>query len=313
MSFSTDIKNEITKQTNTHSENIAELSAFYRNNAIYDKNHIELITENVNIAKRIYSLNKEIYQVATVIEKRKNYNFKKTGIYILSVNDKVNEILCDLSVTNEKGFYLLKPSKYIHDSEDDARAYLRGLFLAKGSINDPKTSRYHLEFTIDTVEEANFVVSLLNRFDLNAKIINRDKGYMVYLKEAEKIGDFIRIIQANQAVMYFEDIRIFRDHMNMTNRLNNCEQANTDRVVFSALSQIEDAEYLKEHIGLNLIDEKLKEAVNYRLKYPEVSLQELADIITFETGKKITKSGLNHRFRKLKEKVQKIKESSIQS
>ena len=131
---------------------------------------------------------------------------------------------------------------------------------------------------------------------------------MVYIKEAEKIGDFLRIIQASQAVLYYEDIRIYRDHKNMTNRLNNMEQANMDKVVETATKQIEDIEYLKESIGLDLLDDKTKEAIEYRLKYPESSLLELSEIISYETGKPITKSGLNHRFRKIRELVNKMKE-----
>ena len=106
---------------------------------------------------------------------------------------------------------------------------------------------------------------------------------MVYIKEAEKIGDFLRIIQASQAVLYYEDIRIYRDHKNMTNRLNNMEQANMDKVVETATKQIEDIEYLKESIGLDLLDDKTKEAIEYRLKYPESSLLELSEIISYET------------------------------
>lgn len=187
------------------------------------------------------------------------------------------------------------------------RAYLRGSFLTKGSINDPKTSRYHLEYLIDEKEEAEFIQKLLNNFSLNSKILSREKGYMVYIKEAEKIGDFLRIISAFNAVLYYEDIRIYRDHKNMTNRLNNCEQANIDKIVETATKQLEDIRYLKENLGIELLDDKTKEIIDYREKYPEASLLELSEIISYETGKPITKSGLNHRFRKIRELAEKIK------
>lgn len=216
-------------------------------------------------------------------------------------------ILKDLSVYSENGYYMVVPKDYITSSFDDARAYLRGTFLAKGSINDPKTSRYHLEFSIDTIEEAEFVQSLLNRFLLNAKVLTREKGYMVYLKEAEKISDFLRIIQATQALLYFEDIRIYRDNMNMTNRLNNMEQANMDKVVETALTQVKQIRYIEEKVGLDLLDEKTLELAQYRLKYPESSTKELSDIISLETGHPITKSGINHRFRKIKEFYNRLK------
>ena len=94
------------------------------------------------------------------------------------------------------------------------RAYLRGLFIISGSINDPKKSRYHLEFLFNNEEYAKFIVKNLNEFYLNSKYIKRDNKFMVYIKEAEKIGDFLRIINAPNAVMYYEDIRIYRDHKN---------------------------------------------------------------------------------------------------
>lgn len=310
MSFTTTIKEEISRIPNTRSESIAELSGFFRNNGTCTDTTIDLVTENATVAKRIYQLIKDLYDITCEIENRKSLNFSKNNLYLIMINEKVNFILKDLSIINENGDFLDTPNEFIVDSEDEIRAYLRGAFLAKGSINDPKTARYHLELLIEELEEAKFISNLLNGFDLNSKILSRDKGYMVYIKESEKIGDFLRIISANQAVLYYEDIRIYRDHKNMTNRLNNCEQANIDKVVETATKQIEDIEYLKENLGIELLDEKTKEAIEYRLKYPESSLLELSEIISYETGKPITKSGLNHRFRKVRELANKMKEGS---
>ena len=310
MSFTTTIKEEISRIPNTRSESIAELSGFFRNNGTCTDTTIDLVTENATVAKRIYQLIKDLYDTTCEIENRKSLNFSKNNLYLIMINEKVNFILKDLSIINENGDFLDTPNEFIVDSEDEIRAYLRGAFLAKGSINDPKTARYHLELFIEELEEAKFISNLLNSFDLNSKILSRDKGYMVYIKESEKIGDFLRIINANQAVLYYEDIRIYRDHKNMTNRLNNCEQANIDKVVETATKQIEDIEYLKENLGIELLDEKTKEAIEYRLKYPESSLLELSEIISYETGKPITKSGLNHRFRKVRELANKMKEGS---
>ena len=308
MSFTTTIKEDISRIDNTRSESISELSGFLRNNGSCTDTTIDLLTENATVAKRIYKLIKDIYDVTCEIENRKSVNFSKNNLYLIMINDKVDFILKDLSVIDDYGNILEEPSNYILGSEEEIRAYLRGAFLSKGSINDPKTARYHLEFLIEEKKEANIISKLLNEFDLNSKVLSREKGYMVYIKEAEKIGDFLRIIQASQAVLYYEDIRIYRDHKNMTNRLNNMEQANMDKVVETATKQIEDIEYLKESIGLDLLDDKTKEAIEYRLKYPESSLLELSEIISYETGKPITKSGLNHRFRKIRELVNKMKE-----
>lgn len=308
MSFTTTIKEEISRIDNTRSESISELSGFLRNNGNCTDTTIDLLTENATVAKRIYKLIKDIYDVTCEIENRKSVNFSKNNLYLIMINDKVDFILKDLSVIDDHGNILEEPSNYILGSEEEIRAYLRGAFLSKGSINDPKTARYHLEFLIEEKKEANIISKLLNEFDLNSKVLSREKGYMVYIKEAEKIGDFLRIIQASQAVLYYEDIRIYRDHKNMTNRLNNMEQANMDKVVETATKQIEDIEYLKESIGLDLLDDKTKEVIEYRLKYPESSLLELSEIISYETGKPITKSGLNHRFRKIRELVNKMRE-----
>ena len=308
MSFTTTIKEEISRIQNTRSESISELSGFLRNNGTCTDTTIDLLTENATVAKRIYQLMKDIYDITCEIESRKNMNFSKNNLYLIMINERVDFILKDLSIVDEEGNLLEVPNDYILGSEEEVRAYLRGAFLSKGSINDPKTARYHLEYLIEEKEEAKLISSLLNTFDLNSKLLSREKGYMVYIKEAEKIGDFLRIISANQAVLYYEDIRIYRDHKNMTNRLNNCEQANIDKVVENATRQIEEIEYLKENLGIDLLDDKTKEAMEYRLKYPEASLLELSEIISYETGKPITKSGLNHRFRKIRELVSRMKE-----
>ena len=208
----------------------------------------------------------------------------------------------------EKGKMLTIPPEYIIADDDLIRAYLRGLFLAIGSINDPKKSRYHLEFVVNDKNYAYFVSDLLNQFRFNSKVLKRKNKYMIYMKESEKIGDFLRFMEASAAVLYYEDIRIYRDHVNMTNRLNNCEQANVDKTIQSANDQLRDILFLKEVGALELLDEKVKEAAYYREKYSEVSLLELSQIITMETGHTITKSGLHHRMKKIKDLANKIRE-----
>ena len=307
MSFTTNIKNEISKENVDMIASRAELSAILRNSYNKTTNTLDLVLENSTVCKHIYSLFKELYNVNIKTE-YKTTKFSKNRLYTLVVPNN-EEILKDLSVIDDNNNYLSVPKSYITFCEDEKRAYLKGLFLVAGSINDPKTSMYHLEFFIDYFEEASFVLNLLNEFYLNSKMIERDKGYMVYIKEAEKIGDFLRLINANQGVMYYEDIRIYRDHKNMTNRLNNCEQANIEKMLFNSNKQIEDINLIIEKIGLDAVDLKIEEAITYRLKYPESSLQELSEIMSLETNKPITKSGLNHRFRKIKEMANRIREN----
>ena len=306
ISFTINVKNEVASFNSVKNENMAMLSAIIRNSGKVGNNEITITTENSKVARRIYTLISDIYNVVVNILD-KNNSFNRNRLYVIKVSESVNFILTDLGLVDEHGRFLKIVPNYLIDSDEEKKAYLKGVFLACGSINDPKTSRYHLEFFIETIEEANFVNGLLNEFLLNSKVIPKDKKYMVYIKEAEKIGDFLRIIGANDAVMYYEDIRIYRDHKNMTNRLNNMEQANIEKIINTCNSQIKDIELIYEKLGEEFLDEKTKEVAIYRLKYPESSLQELSEIMTLEIGKPITKSGLNHRMRKIRELASKLK------
>ena len=158
-----------------------------------------------------------------------------------------------------------------------------------------------------SVLEADFVSNLLNGFDLNSKIISRDKGYMVYIKSSEEISDFIKMLGAINSLFYYEDIRIYRDHKNMVNRLNNCEQANMEKSMKTCNEQLENIKYLKDNNLVDLLDDKIKVVINYREKYPETTMNELANIISLETENSISKSGINHYFRKIKDLVNKDK------
>lgn len=301
MSFSTQVKNEISKLETKQIENITELSAILRNIATID-NEIKVQTENASVARRIFTLIKDTFNISPRIVVRRGYNFNKNYIYIIRINKKQDIVINNLELTSSI------PKDYLISDDDLVRAYLRGLFLSVGSINDPKKSRYHLEFMLNSKEYSEFVSSLLNKYDLKSKVLKRENRYMVYVKEAEKIGDFLRLMQAMNALFYYEDIRIYRDHKNMTNRLNNCEQANVDKIIETANKQLKDIEKIESINGLELLDDKTKEAAIYRKKYPEVSLTELGEIISIETGNKITKSGLYHRFKKIKDMANKIKE-----
>ena len=301
MSYTIKIKEEIATINSTKSEIIAELSGFIRNNATVTENKIKLTTENEKTLKHLTDIIKIVYEIDITVEIKNNLNFSKKELYQIIIIDKVDFILKDIGYYDSNGNYLKIPPNYIVGANEEIRAYLRGAFLCCGSVNNPETSRYHMELSVINPEEAIFIQKLLNIFDLNAKILNRDKGYMIYLKEADKISDYLKILGASQAVLYFENVRIYRDQKNKTNRLNNCEQANIDKVVQTATNQLDQIKIIEENSGINLLDEKTKEALEYRKKYPEASLKELAEIITIETGKKITKSGLNHRFRKLSE------------
>ncbi len=304
MSFTATIKEEITRIDENIVESLAELSCIIRNNASIDED-IVITVENNAVARRIFRLIKNIYDVTPIITVRKRYNFNNNFSYILKIRQKVSFILKDLSIVIDSVYQNI-PKNYLINDDECIRAYLRGLFIATGSINDPKTSQYHLEFIVDNREYAEFISELLNKYQLNSKVIKREKNYMVYIKEAEKISDFLRIIHAFSGVMYFEDIRIYRDHKNMTNRLNNCEQANMDKIFLTAAKQLHDIDILEEHDLFDVLDEKILDVIRYRREYPESSLQELSEIMSHELGYLITKSGLNHRFRKIREMANQI-------
>ncbi len=300
-SFSMKVKSEIIKLDSGKSEKISLLSSYIRNNAIITEDSIQINTENIEISKYIFNLVNELYSVLPIITVRKSFNFKKGMSYLLKINHKIGLILSDLSLINDDGYFINIPRRYIYEDDEDKKSYLRGLFLATGSVNDPKTARYHLEFLIDEYDYSLFVCELLDYYGLNSKLIERNNGFMVYIKEAEKISDFLKILKAFNSVLYYEDIKAYREHKNLVNRLNNCEQANVEKTINSALSQVNDIELIEKTIGIDALDEKLKIVALYRKKYKEVSLNELSKIISIENNINLSKSGLNHRMRKIRE------------
>ena len=189
MSFATNVKNEICGYNGTKTEKIALLSGFIRNNGIYDEEKISLITENASVAKKIYTLIKEIYDVNVNITQKKGNKFTKNSLFLMNITDKVNFILEDISITKNNN-YLSVPNQFIISDEPGKRSYLLGCFLSKGSVNDPKTSRYHLEFLIENYDEAEFISELLNEFDLNSKVLSRDKGFPPALRIISIISMF---------------------------------------------------------------------------------------------------------------------------
>ncbi|NLC48734.1 MAG: DNA-binding protein WhiA [Tenericutes bacterium] len=302
MSFTSNIKNEISSHKYSHSENMAELSAILNIGAKINDNSFEIYNENISVARRIYTLIKEIYHVEIEMNNDEINSLRKNKLVKLIVKEKLDLILNDLSIVeNGKRKYI--PADYLIDEFKDKQAYLRGVFLLCGSISDPKTNNYHCEFVITNKQTAYFINKLLNELDFNSKILKRDKKYMVYMKESEVISDFIKMLNALSSLFYYEDIRIYKDHKNMTNRLNNCEQANVDKSIAASNEQLQMIKRLKEIKDFDLLDDKIKEVCIYKEKYPDSSMAELAEIISTETEKTISKSGINHRFRKIKQMI----------
>ncbi len=300
MSFTSTIKNELASLELSKLEQISELSGLLKN-SIDNSSNLNITTENVAIARLIFNRLKDIYDALIRVSVKKGYNYNKNYIYGLEVYKNSDLIIEDLSLNT------IIPNSYLIDDEDTKRAYIRGVFLACGSVNDPKTSQYHMEFSFDNEKYSNFINDILDSYNLNSKILKRESRYILYIKESERITDFLRIIKATNALLYYENIRIYRNRNNNINRINNCEQANVDKIIQSAKNQIDDINYIKERDTYELLDDKIKEACDYRIKYPEESLAELSKIMTMETGVSITKSGLHHRFNKVKLLAERLK------
>ena len=298
MTFTTQIKDEITKIYDASPETLISLLVYLKFNSTIDDNKISIFTENASVARWLFKLLKMHYNVNIKLTTRTINRFKKKNIYILEIKEKIETILGDIDNTM---------NNILDYSTEEKIAFLKGIFLSCGSINDPKKNQYHLEFLMKEEKESMLVNNILLSLDFNSKILKREKEYMVYIKQAENISDFIKYLNAINALFYFEDIRIYKDHKNMVNRLNNCEQANIEKSLKTSKTILDNIDYLKENDLIMLLDDRTKEIIEYKVKYPDTSLSELADIVSMETGKSITKSGINHHMRKINELVNKHK------
>ena len=305
MSYTSKIKDEIIHQENEKKSTNYLLIAFIKYASRFQNNELTFTLENPAIARKIYNLIQTEFNIRPRITIRIQKRFKTKQIYILSIKNNLDLILNTCNIKIKDG--LLINDLIDLKKSDEKRLYLKGTFLACGSISDPKTSGYHMEFVFNSKKSSDFISNLFHEFNVNSKVIKRTNKYMVYIKVAEEISDALKYFEVNNALFYFEDIRTKKDHINMVNRLNNCEQANQDKTIKTGIQQIKDIEYIKEHDLLSLLDEKTVIIMNYREKYPELSYQELSEVISLETGTKITKSGINHHFIKMRELMQRHK------
>ncbi|MCD8900323.1 DNA-binding protein WhiA [Staphylococcus gallinarum] len=307
MSFASDMKNELTRIEVDEANAKAELSALIRmNGALSLANQqfvINVQTENATTARRIYSLIKKVFGVEVELLVRKKMKLKKNNIYICRIKSQSKEILNDLGILKDGVFTREIDESMIQDDEMK-RSYLRGAFLAGGSVNNPETSSYHLEIFSLYEDHSEGLTQLMNNYELNAKHLERKKGSIAYLKEAEKISDFLSLIGGFQALLKFEDVRIVRDMRNSVNRLVNCETANLNKTVSAAMKQVESIQLIDEEIGLDNLPERLREIAKLRVEHQDVSLKELGEMMSTGT---ISKSGVNHRLRKLNEMADKIR------
>jgi DNA-binding protein WhiA len=312
MSFSIDVKEEIVRyEFANDGEKKALLSSLARINGTISMGKggvaLEIRSENAKIAKLLFVIIKDLYNVDARILVAKKMKLKKNNVYLLQVGNRGIEILEDLQIY-KNGKLDHNPNKDILKNTGDLRAYLMGSFLASGSVNDPVSKNYHLEITTHSDKHAEFLTKIISKFELNAKIIKRRNVYVVYIKKSEEISDFLRIINANNCVLDFEEERINKDYWNSNNRLTICEVSNEVKTIKSANTQLEYIEKIYAHSKEYLLDEKDKKIISIRKENPEANMQEIADIFNSLYGTNVSKSGINHRLRKIKEIANNIEE-----
>ncbi|TFE03868.1 DNA-binding protein WhiA [Jeotgalibacillus salarius] len=312
MSFASETKKELTQIEANECCSKAELAALIRmNGSLSFSNKVLVVniqTENAAIARRIYTLIKKSYTVQVELLVRKKMRLKKNNVYIVRIVEQARAILEDLNILGE-GFRLnhnISPATI--GKKCCQRAYLRGAFLAGGSVNNPETSSYHLEIFTLYEEHNDSLANLMNQFDLNSKTIERKKGFITYLKEAEKITEFFSLIGAHQALLRFEDVRIVRDMRNSVNRLVNCETANLNKTIGAALRQVENIRFIERTAGLSVLPDKLREIAELRVAYQDVTLKELGEMVS---GGAVSKSGINHRLRKIDQIAEKLRKNEM--
>lgn len=308
MSFASETKKELTQITADTCCQRAELSAIVRMNGsmrIRDRRlTLEVVTENAAIARRIYLLFKGLFEIQPEILVRRKMRLKKNNVYLVRIPGRAREVLKRLFIMDEHHAYKSGVDAALIRQTCCARGYLRGAFLAGGSVNSPESVSYHLEIASIYQEHSAMLCDLCNQYQLKAKWIERKNGYVVYIKEGEKITEFLSLIGAHRALLRFEDVRIVKDMRNSVNRIVNCETANLNKTISAAFRQVENIRLIEREIGLEQLPERLQQVASLRLKHPDMSLKELGERLT---GGKVSKSGVNHRLRKLDKIAEKLR------
>lgn len=256
---------------------------------------LSITTENAKIARHIYELLLSFYQVKSDIRHHQKTNLRKNRVYTVFLDEKVEDILSDLHLAD--AFFGIQDGidPLILSDDEASRAYLRGAFLSNGSMRDPESGKYQLEIVSVYLDHAQGLASLMQRFLLDAKTIERKKGAVTYLQRAEDIMDFLIVVGAMEAMAEFEAVKILRETRNDLNRANNAETANIARTVTASMKTINNIVKIMETSGLESLPIDLQEVAHLRVNHPDYSIQQLADSLS----KPLTKSGVNHRLRKI--------------
>ena len=305
MSFSSQVKEELSRHWSTarHCQ-IAELAAILGMNGHIRKDpqgRVALIfqSENEVVVRKCFTLLKKTFNIETEIHVRQNMGLNKGNVYFICLENyedsqRILQGIKAIGPDGEVSSQSVQIDSIVFQKNCCKRAFIRGSFLASGSISDPEKF-YHFEIVCSTQEKAVQVQQVISCFDIDAKIVMRKKSYVVYIKEGAQIVDILGIMEAGLALMNLENIRILKEMRNLVNRKVNCETANIHKTVNAAVKQIEDIRLIEEKRGLGSLNPGLEQIARLRLEYPEATLKELGEMLSPAVGK----SGVNHRLRKL--------------
>lgn len=305
MSFSSSVKDELSRQMpGARHCQIAETAAILSlcgrvKISASDHFWIEIHTENVAVARKYFTLLKKTFNIRTDVSIRSGINPGRSRTYIVAVREheealKVLQAVKLINTQGEIGENLSLIRNVVLQNACCRRAFIRGAFLAAGSISAPEKF-YHFEIVCPTEPKAEQLKNIIATFDIEAKIVPRKKYYVVYIKEGSQIVDILNVMEAPVSLMELENIRIVKEMRGSVNRQVNCETANINKTVSAAVKQIEDIRFIQSVAGLSGLPESLQEMARIRLERPEATLKELGEALEPPVGK----SGVNHRLRKL--------------
>ena len=305
MSFSSSVKDELSRQMpGARHCQIAETAAILSlcgrvKISASDHFWIEIHTENVAVARKYFTLLKKTFNISTDVSIRSGINPGRSRTYIVAVREheealKVLQAVKLINSQGEIGENLSLIRNVVLQNACCRRAFIRGAFLAAGSISAPEKF-YHFEIVCPTEPKAEQLKNIIATFDIEAKIVPRKKYYVVYIKEGSQIVDILNVMEAPVSLMELENIRIVKEMRGSVNRQVNCETANINKTVSAAVKQIEDIRFIQSVAGLSGLPESLQEMARIRLERPEATLKELGEALEPPVGK----SGVNHRLRKL--------------
>ena len=273
----------------------------------FNRYSLKIRTENLVVARKVFTLIEKTFNIKADISIRRNI-LKHSVSYSVIVRRHEDAVrilqaakMMDSSVSECGEFVSVNP--LVIKQTCCRRAFIRGAFLAAGSMSDPKKS-YHFEIVCASEQLSLKLQEVICGFDMDAKTVQRKKSYVVYLKEGSQIVDILNIMEAHVALMELENVRILKEMRNSVNRKVNCETANINKTVSAAVKQVEDITYLRDTIGFEKLSEGLEEIALARLAYPEATLKELGELLS----PPVAKSGVNHRLRKLSEMAEKVRQ-----